>query len=77
MGEPGRRPDREGRLIKISADNTFTKKISASYGGIGNETIFVRGRFDGNKVTGRIRSRYIGGGERCDTQERKFSAKRR
>ena len=38
-----------------------------------SETVWIKGRFTSRtRVTGTIRSQTVGGGETCETQERKF-----
>ncbi len=65
------------KSYKISSKGSFSGKSTESIGGVASETVWVKGKFARGKVTGTIRSQTVGGGETCDTQERKFTAKRR
>lgn len=65
------------KAYKISSSGSFSGKTTESIGGVASETVWVKGKFSRGKVTGTIRSQTVGGGETCETQERKFTAKRR
>jgi hypothetical protein len=62
------------KTYKVSKAGKFSGKSTESIGGVASETVWISGRFtSATKVTGKIRSQTVGGGETCDTQERKFS----
>jgi hypothetical protein len=66
------------RTYKIKRSGAFSGKSTESIGGVASETVWISGKFKaGGKVTGKIRSQTVGGGETCDTLERKFSATRK
>jgi hypothetical protein len=62
------------RSYKLSRAGTFKGKSTESIGGIASETVWFEGRVvSATRITGKVRSQTVGGGETCDTQERKFS----
>ena len=62
------------KAYKVSAAGKFSGKTTESIGGVASETVWISGRFtSATKVTGKIRSQTVGGGETCETQERKFT----
>ena len=66
------------KTYKVSASGKFSGKSTESIGGVASETVWVSGRFTSpTRVTGKIRSQTVGGGETCDTQERKFTLTRK
>ena len=65
------------KTYKIKSSGSFSGKTTESIGGVASETVWVKGKFSGSKVTGTIRSQTVGGGETCETQERKFTARRK
>jgi len=66
------------RTYKIKGSGAFKGKSTESIGGVASETVWFEGRFtSATKATGTIRSQTVGGGETCDTQERKFTVKRK
>ena len=63
------------KRYKVNASGAFSGKTVQSIGGVASETVWVTGRFTSKThVKGKIRSQTVGGGEICDTQERRFSA---
>ena len=64
------------RKFKVRDNGTFSGKDTYSTTGW-HEEIWVKGTFvTRNKVRGTIRAKGYGGGETCDTQERRFTAVR-
>src|SRR3954447_5957720 len=66
------------RTYRIKGSGAFKGKSTESIGGVASETVRFEGHFtSATKATGTIRSQTVGGGETCDTQERKFTVKRK
>lgn len=64
------------KSYKVSGSGRFSGKSTESIGGVASETVWIEGRFTSRtRVTGTIRSQTVGGGETCETQERRFSLK--
>jgi len=63
---------------RIGPNGTFSGRTTESIAGIASETVWFSGRFTGrNSATGSIRSQTVGGGETCDTLQRRFRATHR
>jgi hypothetical protein len=62
------------KAYRVSSKGRFSGKTTESIGGVASETVWIKGRFTSRtQVKGTIRSQTVGGGETCETQERKFS----
>lgn len=56
----------------------FKGKSTESIGGVASETVWFEGRFTSpTKAVGTLRSQTVGGGETCETQERRFTVSRK
>ena len=65
------------RSYKVTSGR-FKGKSTESIGGVASETVWFEGRFTSpTEAVGTLRSQTVGGGETCETQERKFTVNKK